>query len=238
MINVLTEQLKDFVRRFTQPKREGAEAIVRNQVWWSVGAALVPIPLVDVAAVSAVQVSLIRRLCSHYNVPFDTHTTNALVHALAATATAAAGASVVKAIPVAGTVVGGVALATLAGGATYAVGMVCLEHFEAGGTLATLDIETAKRLYRAEFERGKAYVERLIREQFPQFTRSKPAGATQPQPQAPPTETPPAYPKPGSDAVFREIQELNRRFAAGEVDEATYEATKAELLKRLDPNAP
>ena len=71
-----------------------------------------------------------------------------------------ASASVVKAIPLLGTLVGGVSWLALAGASTYAVGRVFVQHFESGGTFLTLDPEQVRAHYREEFERG----EQLVRE--------------------------------------------------------------------------
>ena len=70
-----------------------------------------------------------------------------------------ASASVVKAIPLLGTLVGGVSWLALAGASTYAVGKVFIQHFESGGTLLTLDPEKVMDYYREQlhgYQRAQA----------------------------------------------------------------------------------
>ena len=52
-------------------KRQSAEKVIRQHVIWSVGAGLVPVPVVDFLAVTGIQVDLIRQLCTLFGVRFE-----------------------------------------------------------------------------------------------------------------------------------------------------------------------
>jgi uncharacterized protein (DUF697 family) len=111
--------------------------------FWSGVAGLLPIPFVDLAAVAAVQIQMLRVISRIYDVPFSENRGKALIAGLFGTvipvSTGVGMASVVKSIPIAGTAVGALVTPALAVAATYAIGRVFIQHFASGGTL--LDFE-------------------------------------------------------------------------------------------------
>ena len=125
-------------------RRASAVKVVERFSLWSGAAGLIPMPLVDLAAVGGVQIQMLRRLSQIYGVPFSKNRGKALIAGFAGTmipATTGIGmASFVKSVPLIGTAVGGIATPALAVGATYAIGMLFIQHFATGGTL--LDFET------------------------------------------------------------------------------------------------
>ena len=96
---------------------------------------MVPIPLIDIAAVTAVQIDMLRQIATVYGANYDASKGKAFASALAGSTFARIGASVVKALPGIGTVVGGVSMSVLSGASTYAVGTVAIGVFESGGRL-------------------------------------------------------------------------------------------------------
>ena len=136
-------------------KRQSAELVIRQHVIWSVGAGLVPVPLVDFLAVTGIQVDLIHQLCTLYGVRFDESTGKVWVGALTGGAVARIGASALKALPGIGTLLGGLTMSIASGASSYAVGQVVVNHLEAGGTMQNFDVEEAKRRYTQEYEKGK-----------------------------------------------------------------------------------
>jgi uncharacterized protein (DUF697 family) len=120
-----------------------AEAIVARYANYSAAAGLVPMPFIDAAAISSVQVAMLRALATHYDVPFTPMQGKSLVTVLVGgLMPALAGYQMMKlAGPLAGVIgVSGFALAS-----TRAVGHVFLQHFDAGGTLSDLDVEESRR---------------------------------------------------------------------------------------------
>lgn len=140
-----------------------ANSIVKNHIIASIGLGLVPVPLMDVSALTAVQISLLRSLSSHYGVRVGERDLKPLLYSLVAGAMpvmAIAGlSSVAKLIPGIGTLAGSASLSILAGAITYAIGQTFILHFEAGGTLETFDPKLAKVFFRRELETGKRLVQ-------------------------------------------------------------------------------
>lgn len=117
--------------------------MVERFSFWSGVAGLLPIPFVDLATVGALQIQMVRLISRIYDVPFSENRGKALVAGIAGTiipaSTGLGMASVVKTVPIAGTAIGALATPALAMAATYAIGMVFIQHFASGGTL--LDFE-------------------------------------------------------------------------------------------------
>ncbi len=140
-----------------------ADTVIRNHVIWSMGASfIVPIPIADVFAVSALQLDMIRQLCRVYDKDFSETQGKAIVTSLTSSTLARAGArSLIKLIPGIGTVIGGVTLSIFNGGSTYALGEVFKKHFESGGTILDFDTDRLKKVYKEQFEKGKKVAEEL-----------------------------------------------------------------------------
>jgi len=140
-------------------KSKHADTIIRNHSVWSLGAGAIPLALADLAAVSAVQVDMIRSLCEVYEVDFSATKGKALVSSITSAALARVGAaSVVKLVPIAGTLVGSVTGGVLAGASSYALGTAFKTHLSSGGTILDLDPDRLKKVYRDQFEKGKEKV--------------------------------------------------------------------------------
>lgn len=140
-------------------KSKHADTIIRNHSVWSLGAGAIPLALADLAAVSAVQVDMIRSLCEVYDVDFSATKGKALVSSITSAALARVGAaSVVKLVPIAGTLVGSVTGGVLAGASSFALGTAFKTHLSSGGTILDLDPDRLKKVYRDQFEKGKEKV--------------------------------------------------------------------------------
>jgi uncharacterized protein (DUF697 family) len=143
------------------PRVARAEGIVNSHVALAMGAGFVPLPLLDLVAVSGVQLKLLKALGDLYGVPFTENRVKSIVTSLlggvgsTSLAVASVG-SVAKIVPGLGPVLGVVTLPVVAGAVTYAVGKVFIQHFESGGTFLTFDSLDARRGFQQEFERGKA----------------------------------------------------------------------------------
>lgn len=123
----------------TRTRNQVASKLVERFALWSGVAGLIPVPFVDVAAVGGVQVEMLRRLSRIYDVPFSENIGKALIASLAGAmipATSGIGAaSMLKAVPVFGTIASGFVMPLLSSGASYAIGKAFIQHFESGGTL-------------------------------------------------------------------------------------------------------
>ncbi|MEZ4933703.1 MAG: DUF697 domain-containing protein [Saprospiraceae bacterium] len=149
-----------------QERSKHAESVIRNHILFSMGAGVIPFPVVDIFAVSAAQLDMIRQLCRVYDVDFAETKGKAIVSSLTTATLAGWGAgSLVKMIPLFGTYLGGVTNAVMAGASTYALGNVFKIHFETGGTILDFDADRLKKLYKEQFEKGKKVAEELRQQQ-------------------------------------------------------------------------
>lgn len=138
-------------------KKTEAEEIVRNHILWSMGAGAVPLPIIDVMAVTYVQLDMLKQLSRIYEINYEESSGKNWVSAVAGSSLARLGASFVKGIPGIGSWLGGVSMVILSGASTYALGQVFINHFENGGNLFNFDLEWAKKFYEQNFEQGKTY---------------------------------------------------------------------------------
>lgn len=147
-----------------------AEAIIRRNVLWSLGAGVLPIPIFDAIAVTGVQVKMLAELSSLYEVKFTEHVAHKVIGSLlsslgSVTLGTALGGSLLKSIPVLGTALGVVSVPLLAGAFTHATGKVFLMHFESGGTVLDFDPLKVRAYFKQEFERSKATVSELHKDE-------------------------------------------------------------------------
>jgi uncharacterized protein (DUF697 family) len=144
--------------------KANVEGIINRHVLWSIGAGLVPLPIVDIVAVTAIQLDMLKQLATEYGVNFSESEGKAWVTALAGNLVARIGAGALKFIPGIGSVLGGVSASIVSGASTYALGHVAINHFQSGGTFANLDVEAARRAYEQELKRGKEVAKDLASE--------------------------------------------------------------------------
>lgn len=149
-----------------QERSKHADTIIRNHMLWSMGAGLIPVPIADFFAVSAIQLDLVRQLCKLYDIDFKENEMKAIVTALTGSGLAKAGArAAIKFVPGLGSVIGGVAMSILSGASSYALGEVFKRHFETGGTILDLDLNRLKKVYNEKFEKGKKVAQEMKEEE-------------------------------------------------------------------------
>ncbi|MBD1910305.1 DUF697 domain-containing protein [Leptolyngbya sp. PL-A3] len=181
-----------------------AEAIIRTHVLWAMGGGLIPIPLVDFAAVTAIQLEMLQQLAQLYGVDYSKSNGKAFVSALTGTSLARLGASFLKALPGVGTLVGGASMALTSGASTYAVGQVAVNHFSNSGTLNNFVEDQLKTIYDSAFERGKTYVSDLENDKGDDAAK-----------------------------IFQTLEQLGKLKEQGVLTEEEFQAKKQELLSRL-----
>ena len=147
-------------------KRESTDKVIRNHIVWSMGAGLIPVPIADFFAVSAIQLDMVRQMCKIYDVDFKETEGKAVISSLTGSGLARLGArAAIKFIPGIGTMIGGMTMAALSGASTYALGEVFRKHFETGGTFLDFDTDRLSKMYREKFEKGKKVAEQIRKEQ-------------------------------------------------------------------------
>ena len=122
-----------------EQRQELASKLVERFAVWAGVAGFIPVPFVDAVAVGGLQIQMLRRLSQVYGHPFSENSGKAVIASLAGSmipATSGIGAaSLLKAVPIVGTITAGFVMPALAAGATYAIGKAFIQHFESGGTL-------------------------------------------------------------------------------------------------------
>lgn len=142
--------------RVTSDRETRAMKIVKTWSQWSVAAGIVPVPLMDVALVSGIQVKMIYDLCQVYNVPFEKKSALAVASGLVGGSFSAGiarmlGEMALKSIPY----VEQVMQPTLSFATTYSMGYVFVKHFESAGTLVNFDASKMNIYFQEQFEKSK-----------------------------------------------------------------------------------
>ncbi len=140
---------------------EKAGQMIASASRWSVGASLIPLPYVDLAALASVQANLIVDISKLYGEKPSKEAVKGVITVLLATlvpagATHVAAGALAKFIPVVGSVAGAITLAAFGSAATYAVGKVFVRHFEQGGTLDNFSTEAVQADLKKEFASASA----------------------------------------------------------------------------------
>jgi uncharacterized protein (DUF697 family) len=133
---------------------------IQRYMWWSAGAALVPFPVADMVAISAVQVKMLADLSRIYGIPFEKSRVQAVVgsligYVLPHTFSVGLFGSLLKALPLVGVLVGAPSFALFSAAYCWALGRVFIQHFESGGTFLNFDPEAVKEHFRAQFAEGR-----------------------------------------------------------------------------------
>ena len=156
-------EVKNFEERLEENNK-----IVKKYTWYSIGAGIIPVPFVDLAALSGVQLKMLWDLSAQYNIEFSQNKAqniiSTLAGTLAASATSTVVGSVIKFVPVIGTILGTISMPAFSGASTYALGKVFIQHFESGGTFLTFDPMKVKEHYADLFKEGQKIVEKMQEE--------------------------------------------------------------------------
>jgi uncharacterized protein (DUF697 family) len=146
---------------------ESANDIVKDYALWAGGFGLLPLPLVDFAAITATQVRMVSELNKHYrrwhrdryHHKFSHERLRAVIASLiggSVPVVAGAGVgSLLKSIPLVGQALGLVTTPVFAWASTVAIGRVFIEHFESGGTLLDFDADKMRHYYYKQYEAAK-----------------------------------------------------------------------------------
>ncbi len=189
----------------TRGSQAALDRIIRGHVLWSMGAGLIPIPLFDIAAVSAIQMDALKKLADEEGVDYSTDGGKQFVTALTGGTFARIGASLLKGIPGVGTVIGGLSMSAMSAASTYAVCHVAISQFRSDDSFGSVDLDQAKRLYEKALEKGKAFVKKLEKEVDPKETKK----------------------------VYENLDQLKSLHEEGVLTDAEYEEKKNQLLAKL-----
>lgn len=148
----------------TDSKTAQAESTVNRHMLAALAVGLVPLPWLDLAALTGLQINLARSLAGIYGVEFSGELGRSAVGALLGgsipVSLSANLGRLAKGIPGIGWAVGGASTAVLGAASTYALGRVFAQHFESGSTLLTFDPEKVRAYYAQQYEKGKEEVKK------------------------------------------------------------------------------
>lgn len=136
----------DIPVEFASSKALSAQRVVRRYVAISFAGGLIPLPMIDMLAVSSSQLAMLAEITAIYEngtVPNRERlklVASAVLGSVVPQGVAAGVAgSGIKALPVIGTFAGMVLMPGLSSAVTYAIGKAFILHFEAGGTVDSID---------------------------------------------------------------------------------------------------
>ena len=148
--------------QLSEDKKQESEKIIRRHTYAAMAAGLIPLPLVDFAVASVIQINMLTEIAKLHDMPLTDSPEkltswikvlaffmdDALVlaggKAISASISGRLLSSFTKFIPDIGQTVGTAATPGLNGTFTYAVGRVFDRHFASGGTFLTFDPEKEK----------------------------------------------------------------------------------------------
>ena len=189
-----------------KPSGEQIEQMIRQHVGFSMVAGALPLPLIDVIAITAIQIDMLKQLAKEYNVDFSEERGKSIVASIMGatlgTFLGRVGASAVKAVPGIGWLLGIGSQVILAGASTYAIGKAFQSHFEENGTFFNVDLDKMKAQFRSLFEKGKDVAEKMKNDQ-------------------------------SEDEIMATIEKLKKLKDSGAITEKEFESSKKELLDKL-----
>ncbi len=138
-----------------EEKNKLSEDVINIHWKFAMVAGAMPIPIVDVALVTGVQLDMLSKIADIYGVDFNRERGKSIALALVGTSVGRLGASAIKAIPGVGTVLGISSQVIISGATTYAVGKVFQEHFKSSGNLEDFDVNKMEPEFTKFFKIGK-----------------------------------------------------------------------------------
>jgi len=134
-------------------KDQLATEIVKKYALYTAGVGLIPVPLVDLAGIAALEVKMLADLAKVYEVPFENDRVRPIVAGLIGGLTATnvgygvGSSSMLKSVPVVGSLLGAFSVPTFAAATTYAIGKVFIQHFASGGTFLDFDPDKVREYF-------------------------------------------------------------------------------------------
>lgn len=146
-----------------------AESLIKTYMMGAGAASLTPVPLIDLAAITAVQMRMIQKLAEHYGKSYSESPVRNTIASLGGAAVGQTGGvylgiSLAKAIPGIGWMLGIVSMPVLVGASTYAIGHVFAQHFKKGGSVFDIGVEDVRGYYKEQVEKGKEIAKSLKRD--------------------------------------------------------------------------
>ena len=138
-----------------------ASRIISSATKWSAATGLIPVPVLDLVALAAVQAKMVTDISTIYGQSVSHEAVRGVISVLLGTllpGTVAryATVAIARGAPAVGLVVGIVSFGALGAAATYAVGKVFVRHYERGGAFHNFDPKTVEADLKREFAAARA----------------------------------------------------------------------------------
>lgn len=135
-------------------RRDGAMRIVRRYVLISAAAGVVTVPVLDVAALGVVHIALIKDVSAYYGAEFSEHAARNILVAIGASLVPGSvgsvlGRKLLQMLPFVTPGLGLAAMSASSAAVSYGLGTAFVQHYEAGGTLDSFNLETLHRPFGA-----------------------------------------------------------------------------------------
>lgn len=153
------------------PEAAAIDAIIRKRVYGAIALGFVPMPLVDLAGLTAIQVELLHALCKAHSIPFKEQWAKSAVSSLLTSGVTVlavpALSSLLKVIPVVGLPMAAATISASSAATTYALGKVFDRHFRNGGNLGNFESDRYKAYFNEKMEEGKKLFKKAKPEEKP-----------------------------------------------------------------------
>ena len=131
-----------------QQKRVKANQIVATYSAVSAGIGIVPVAVIDIAGLAAIQLTMLSKLADAYGVKYSGNlgrtVLSAILGSLIPTSLKVSTIGLIRSVPLFGPLLGLVTMPAYCWSVTYAIGTVFTELFERDGDLTNLDVEDTK----------------------------------------------------------------------------------------------
>lgn len=130
---------------------EKAGEAISSGCGWAAATAFIPLPILDLTALAAVQANMINEIAKAYGQTFTKEAVRGIVSVLLGTLIPGTLTSGLKFSPGVGTMLGAITHGAFSSASTYAVGKVLVRHFENGGTSCNFDAQSVTDELKKEF---------------------------------------------------------------------------------------
>jgi uncharacterized protein (DUF697 family) len=159
----VTEQAAELT---SEERQNEALHSIKNHAMTAMGVGILPIPGLDLIALTGVQLSLLRKIGGLYGFTLSDETGKKLLGSVLSgylpLLIAGPVGSILKFIPGVGIAAGVLAQSTLAGATTYAIGKLFLQHFESGGTFLDVKTKEMGQKLKQQVQEGKDFLKKHV----------------------------------------------------------------------------
>ncbi len=151
----------------TQDRVEAADKIIKKYRLIALGVGLIPIAFLDMAALAALQLKMLKDISEVYEIKFSENLGKSGIAALLSGAGIYPVNQLIKMLPITGWFMTFAGTSLFSAASTHAVGKVFIQHFASGGTFLTFDPEKVRDYYADQLSTGKKIVQESYAGQRP-----------------------------------------------------------------------